>query len=453
MDKWMQRLHIEAKDGWINDPNGLVYFNGRYHVFYQHSPGTPNGEATRCQSHAAGESLTEMEYLGVAIRPDSKDDKDGVYSGCAIAHDGKMYIFYTGNVKEKGDYDYILSGRGANVIRIVSEDGVTFGEKVTVLKNSDYPDFCSCHVRDPKVWKDGDIFKMVLGARTKEDKGCVLVYHSKDLENWNYMACVTAEDFGYMWECPDYFEIEEKGYLSVSPQGLPTYDTRYQNLFQSGYFKVNGDIEQGNLAEFTEWDYGFDFYAPQSFEAPDGRRILFGWMGMGDDRYMNLTIALGRQHCLTLPREITVGDSGELLQNPIRELYDRCSEGGISISEGEYANLPLPFMLYSKTESFELILDNKLFLSYGDGMFTMRFNDRLYGAGRETRRVITGGLRDVRIIADMSSIEVFLNGGEKVMSTRFYPDDGDVLIKLVKGNPAEIKAIGGFFKSFGEQDE
>lgn len=85
-------------------------------------------------------------------------------------------------------------------------------EKQVLLRNSDYPDFCSCHVRDPKVWKEGDIWKMVLGARTLDDEGCVLVYESDDLVNWKYTGKVYKEGYGYMWECPDYFEIDGKGF-------------------------------------------------------------------------------------------------------------------------------------------------------------------------------------------------------------------------------------------------
>lgn len=438
MDNWVQKLHLEPPDGWLNDPNGLIYFNGKYHVFFQYSPKTPRGESLRCWGHYSGERLTDMKFIGTAIKPDTPADRDGAYSGCAIENDGKMYIFYTGNVKEKGDFDYITAGRGANVIRIESHDGITMGGKKTVLKNSDYPEFCSCHVRDPKVWLDGNIFKMVLGSRTLEDVGCVLIYHSKDLENWEYKACITYDNFGYMWECPDYFEINERHFLSLSPQGLPCYDTRFQNLFQSGYFELKGDIENGFLLEFSEWDYGFDFYAPQSFEVPDGRRILIGWFGIGDDSYENPTIALGRQHCLTIPREITHGEHG-LMQNPIREIFEKF-HAPVRFENGGFS---LPFMLYFKTESFELSFDNKLLLKYSpeNKIFSMEFTDKKYGGGRTIRKAEISRLSDVRIIADMSSVEVFLNGGETVLSTRFYPEKP--VIKLICNTGGEIYKFKG----------
>ena len=116
-----------------------------------------------------------------------------------------------------------------------------------LLRNSDYPADCSCHVRDPKVWREDGIWKMVLGARTRSDQGCVLVYHSQDLLHWAFAFRCTIPDFGYMWECPDFFRMGEQGYLSVSPQGLTHEEYRYQNVYQSGYFPVAGTLEEGKL--------------------------------------------------------------------------------------------------------------------------------------------------------------------------------------------------------------
>lgn len=177
--------------------------------------------------------------------------------------------------------------------------------KETLLRKDDYPAFCSCHVRDPKVWREDGRWHMVLGARTLDDTGCVLFYTSDDLRRWQYDGRASVPDFGYMWECPNVFSVGGHRWLSVSPQGLPHGADRYPNVYQSGRFRFDGRLES-----FAEWDRGFDFYAPQSFEAPDGRHILIGWMGIGDAPYQNPTTALGYQHCLTLPREVTMAADG-----------------------------------------------------------------------------------------------------------------------------------------------
>ena len=346
--KWRQGLHLEPPAGWLNDPNGLSYFKNHYHVYFQYDPESAEGTVKKCWGHYQSQNLIDWKFTGTVLWPDIPEDRDGVYSGCAVVCDDVLHIFYTGNVKEPGDYDYITSGRGANVIHVSTKDGIHMSPKQVLLRNSDYPAFCSCHVRDPKVWFENDVWHMVLGARTLEDKGCVLFYTSPDLEHWIYERCVATGDFGYMWECPDCFKVDGHKYLSLSPQGVPHGDTDFQNVYASGYFKFDRNLDDGDgIRTFKEWDKGFDFYAPQTFEAPDGRRLLIGWMGIGDIPYSNPTTAFGYQHCLTLPREITCGDNGVLLQNPMREL---CSlrQNPVTLMDGEKKSVSLPFDMTAK---------------------------------------------------------------------------------------------------------
>lgn len=437
--KWRQRFHIEPPDGWLNDPNGLSFYNGEYHVYFQYSPIAADGHTPRGWGHYHGSDLMHMTYDRAVMMPDIPEDSHGVYSGSAIENDGVLHIFYTGNVKMIGDYDYVKAGRGANVIHVTTTDGSKMSEKQVLLRNSDYPDFCSCHVRDPKVWKEGDIWKMVLGARTLDDEGCVLVYESDDLINWKYTGKVYKEGYGYMWECPDYFEIDGKGFLSTCPQGMPHYETKWQNLNESGYFPVQGKLEDSVLGDFTEWDMGFDFYAPQTFLDPQGRRILIGWLGMDNKAYGNATTELGWQHCLTIPRVVTVAPNGKLRQQPIAE-FDELKSNARRQSSGQTAEYPLPFELDGEpADSFSISLDGKLELGFDKEkqLFSMRFTDEKYGCGRTVRNAEIDSVRNIRVIADMSSIEVYINDGETVMSTRIYPDNDSVKLK-VNGFEAQV---------------
>lgn len=437
--KWRQRFHIEPPDGWLNDPNGLSFYKGEYHVYFQYSPIAPDGHTPRGWGHYHGSDLMHMTYDRAVMMPDIPEDSHGVYSGSAIENDGVLHIFYTGNVKMIGDYDYVKAGRGANVIHVTTTDGSKMSEKQVLLRNSDYPDFCSCHVRDPKVWKEGDAWKMVLGARTLDDEGCVLVYESDDLITWKYTGKVYKEGYGYMWECPDYFEIDGKGFLSTCPQGMPHYETKWQNLNESGYFPVQGKLEDGVLGDFTEWDMGFDFYAPQTFLDPQGRRILIGWLGMDNKAYGNATTDLGWQHCLTIPRVVTIAPNGKLRQQPIAE-FDELKSNARRQSSGQTAEYPLPFELDGEpADSFSITLDGKLELDFDKEkkLFTMKFTDEKYGCGRTVRNAEIDNVRNIRVIADMSSIEVYINDGETVMSTRIYPDNDSVKLK-VNGFEAQV---------------
>lgn len=435
--KWRQSLHLEPPQGWLNDPNGACFFGGYYHVYFQYSPDSADGGGRKCWGHYRSRDMLKWEFTGTVFFPDIPEDKDGVYSGSAIADGDTLHIFYTGNVKEDGDHDYITSGRGANVIHVTTKDGVNMSEKTVVLRNSDYPDFCSCHVRDPKVWSEGGKWHMVLGARTLDDKGCVLFYESDDLAEWRYCGKDSIPDFGYMWECPDVFTVGGHRYLSVSPQGLPHGDTKYQNVYQSGYFHYDN-----GLTDFTEWDTGFDFYAPQTFEAPDGRRIIIGWMGIGDIPYKNPTAKLGYQHCLTIPREITVGKNGELYQDPIREIK-RLRKGGHILKKGQSERIALPFELKAAVGGgFSIDLGGYAKLLWDGKIFSLTFSDDDIGCGRTVRRTLLYECSDIRVIADASSFEIYLDGGRKVMSSRFYPDENTVNVSL-DGLDAEIFPLSG----------
>ena len=411
-----QKLHLEPVSGWLNDPNGLCFFKGEYHVYFQYSPDSAEGNGIKCWGHWKSPDLLLWRFTGTVLFPDTPDDRDGVYSGCGFVKDDTLYLFYTGNVKEEGDHDYITSGRGANVILVTTKDGHNMSGKRVLLRNTDYPEYCSCHVRDPKVWEENGRYRMVLGARTLDNKGCVLYYRSDDLINWEFEEEIRTPHSGYMWECPDEFMLGGHRYLSISPQGLPHEKYFSQNVYSSGYLEVNKGV-------YTEWDKGFDFYAPQTFEAPDGRRILIGWEGIGDIPYTNPTTSLGWQHCLTIPRELSAGKNGLIMQNPVREL-EKMRRDSSPIKSGETVKTELPFEFVGKTGgNFTIILEDILKLEYREDEFSLTFVSDSAGYGRDVRRAKLTECSDVRIIADTSSVEVYLNGGETVMSARMYPAD------------------------------
>ena len=231
-----QKLHLEPLKGWLNDPNGLCFFNGAYHVYFQYAPDSPEGKGGKCWGHWESGDLLSWRFTGTVLFPDTPEDKNGVYSGCGFVKGDTLYLFYTGNVKYPGDHDYITSGRGANVILVTTEDGVTMSGKKVLLRNEDYPSYCSCHVRDPKVWEEDGRYHMVLGARTLDSKGCVLYYVSDDLVNWEHERTLFGGDGSFMWECPDEFVLGGRRYLSASPQGVPhgKYDKKADMIITEG---------------------------------------------------------------------------------------------------------------------------------------------------------------------------------------------------------------------------
>ena len=441
-DPHRQQFHLQPPVGWLNDPNGLCVYGGQYHAFYQYGPFDVTG-GVKHWGHAVSRDLLSWEQLPVMLYPDEPFDCHGAYSGSALIEGSEMYLYYTGNVKHPGDYDYIKQGRGHNVCLAISHDGRTLASKQCLLYNKDYPAGLTCHVRDPKVFAYEGKYYMVLGARTVEDKGEVLVLESTDKLHWAYINTLTTpEPFGYMWECPDLFCIDGQWYLAVSPQGI-----RCQNIYGCGYFAVYGDWrKECTLGDFHEMDTGFDYYAPQSFADPlqEGRRVQIGWMGMPDADYGNApTVAHGWQHCMTVPRVLAKGPGGTLLQNPVPELAARRSDARTLADGVETAAAPCFDLTAAPAGDFALTVARGVQLVYTeqDSTCVLRFTDPAMADGRTQRHVqLAAPCRSVRVMGDRSSLEIFLNEGAAVFSTRYYPAPGEVTLKM-QGAEAVIYSL------------
>ena len=364
------------------------------------------------------------------MKPDIPEDASGVYSGCTYVEDNTMYIYYTGNVKHAGDYDYTLEGRESNTTLVTSQDGIKASEKRILLRSQDYPDNLTLHVRDPKVFCQGDTSYMTLGARTKKDEGCVIVFKSKDKINWDFSHFIEKADFGYMWECPDLFYVDGNQFLSISPQGLEAKEYSFQNIYQSGYFNTKADLlDDGNgLDEFTEWDYGFDFYAPQTYVDENNRTILIAWMGMPDAEYgHDPSIEDGWQHMLTLPRELFFDSKiGKIRQQPIAEIKE-LRDKKIDIKNiGDIDSYELDLSKFGRRD-FKIRLNDGFDIEFSkmtnDLAFT--FTDSQLGGNRTSRKLkLAEGeiIENMEIYVDTCSIEIFINDGIYTYTTKYFKD-------------------------------
>ena len=368
--RWRPGFHIAPPVGWLNDPNGLCQYKGVYHAFYQYSPFEEKG-GLKFWAHCTSTDLLHWKLENIPLSPDQPYDCHGVYSGSAVIEDDHMYLYYTGNVKELGDYDYINQGRQANTVRAVSLDGIHFDWKELLLTNADYPMDLTCHVRDPKVWKKNGHWYMVQGARTKEDQGVVLLFTSGDGVKWFCTHRLKSpKPFGFMWECPDLYEVDGHTVLSISPQGVEADGLKYNNVYQSVTTFLDGDFRTTSVSgEFRELDAYWT--AEQSFE-----NDFAGMMGKAF--------------------EIELSDGNKLEEN-------------VKITLAEY--------LWLTWNSKEQI-------------FRMEFKDKLLGSGRTMRGRKMTRLTDMRVIVDASCVEVFLNGGKDVFSTRFYPDGEEIEVTV-----------------------
>lgn len=421
-------FHVEPELGWLNDPNGLVQIGDTYHIYHQYDPFDAAHGGPVIWNHLTTKDFVTYENRGPVLFPDSDLDSSGAYSGSAFVHDGKIHYFYTGNVKhfDRDDYDYVLTGREQNQIHVVAENPDELGEKRIAVGPVDYPDDIGTHVRDPKILEHDGIYYMVLGARTKDDRGCVLVYTSSDLEDWSYATRIElGEKFGFMWECPDLFELDGELILVCCPQGVSADGWRYRNPHQCVWFPIEADWEAPSFKIAGQGmppmvDAGFDFYAPQSFEDAAGRRLMIGWSGCPDATAENPTVARGWQCALTVPRELSMRD-GKLCQQPAHEI-GRMRGDCVRATGGETVEEPgRLFDLVVSCEGakmVELEIRKGVFVCYADGMLTLDMGDE--GYGRDQRSIELSELRDLRVLSDTTMVEIFANGGEAALTSRTY---------------------------------
>jgi beta-fructofuranosidase len=323
--------HLTPYAGWMNDPNGFSYYNGKYHLFYQYYPYDVTW-GPMYWGHAVSEDLVHWEHLPAALAPDRTYDEEGCWSGSAIEMpDGRHLIIYTGREPFLND--------GKPEIRQVQclafGDGVDYEkwEKNPVIRSGDLPEGASIYdFRDPKIWKDEEtgLYHIVVGSRAADGHGQVLLYDSVDGVSWEYKGVLDSShgEIGSMWECPDFFELDGEAFILLSPQAMKQ-EGEFLNYHGNAYIKGSYDKKTRTFtrSEVHAMDFGYDYYAETSMEAPDGRRIVIAWMQawenvVNQNEYLSKERPLGWAGMMTIPRELSVRD-GYLIQNPVKEIETR----------------------------------------------------------------------------------------------------------------------------------
>lgn len=288
--------HFAPLANWMNDPNGLIQWQGVYHLFYQHNPNGAYWDQMHW-GHASSPDLVHWTHLPIALAPTpGGPDKDGCFSGCAINHNGVPTLVYTGTMPEvqclATSSDGLLTWvkHPANPVIAAPPEGT----QVTGF-------------RDPCVWREGDDWFMALGSGFQDVGGAVLLYRSADLVAWEYLGPLCTGDkaeMGHIWECPNFFPLGDKHVLIISPVPLK----------KATYFV--GDYHDRRFAPASggDVDAGGHLYAPQVFEDMRGRRILIGWLWEG--RSKNAQKEAGWAGVMSLPRVLSLNAGGSLCSAP-----------------------------------------------------------------------------------------------------------------------------------------
>lgn len=460
--KMRQQYHFMPQSGWLNDPNGLIFFKGKYHFFFQSNPYGSFWDSMYW-GHAVSDDLLNWEHLPLALAPsETYDDypKGGCFSGSAIEHDGKLFLMYTGTAN---------NGKGIEQTQCIaySEDGIHF-EKYSGNPVVTAPEGISVDCfRDPKIWRHNDTYYMVCGA-SRDKRGLALLYKSEDLFHWSYFNVLAESrgEWGYMWECPDFFPMGDKYVLTFSPMGSGDHT--------SVYLVGDFDYATGKFDHYIgrEMDWGFDYYAPQSFLAPDGRRIIVSWSNEWE--WMPLwkdwgpTYKEGWCGFFNIPREVRMTEDGtlqflpitereSLRENPSQKEILLVTEEETALEAGDGICFELKFKIdLEKTDADKLEID----LRCGNGRKTIcRFDfkkaemcvDR-NGSDGWSRGVSKSVLSlhkktelDVHILSDRSSVEIFADQYRNNHSNNIFATDEQNQIKVRScGGKVTIRSLEAY---------
>lgn len=416
-----QRLHLKAPDNWVNDPNGFIYYKGYYHLFYQYFPYGPRW-GTMHWGHAVSRDLVSWEHRDLALYPTMREDQNGCFSGSAVEEDGRLYLVYTGvryEVVNPADPHTCLDDQFESAqLMISSEDGFHFdnenGKKVIIPPITDPAIGDRTHTRDPKVWKSGDHWYLVLGSTVGEKYGEVLFYRSDDLHSWTYVdKAFKGPEYGWMWECPDYFETEGGKVLILSAMGFLKNGEKEKN--QSLCFPVEFDQDSCRMEipdEYQFLDCGLDLYAPQTTLDAEGRRILSAWVRMPkvtDEGWIGM---------FCTPRVVEVRDGHIFfpMHPNVRAAYSQeIPAGSQRAKDGYLVSLDLE-------DGEELDVGGFVIRREGDRICTDRsavFPSFPGAHLRSETPALKGGCH-LDVVVDKDLVEVFVNEGECVISNAVY---------------------------------
>jgi beta-fructofuranosidase len=459
IDSHRPRYHFLPPSNWMNDPNGLIYWQGTYHLFYQYNPHAPFW-GTIHWGHAVSTDLVHWADWPVALAPSPEGaDQGGCWSGCAVDNGGVPTLIYSGD--RNGKQRACIATGTDNLRTWHKYDGnPVIPDTPAGLDLNAYRDHC--------VWSEDDMWYQVIGAGIKGEGGTALLYRSRDLLTWEYMHPLYTGDVnqiapiwtGDMWECPDFFRLGYQDVLVIS-----AFNTKKQEGLYTLYFTGTLTDCRFVAEQVHKMDYGdVGFYAPQTFQDAHGRRIMFAWLN--EQRSETAQKASGWAGVMSLPRILTPRSDGKVGIVPAPELAQLRGEhyhldettltpntpnalSAVPVTiPGDSLELVAEFEAKSASQ---LVLDvrrspggeEKTIISYDFDTQILTIDRALSSLDKDTNkpplRGIVGLLPDQRLrlhlFLDHSVLEVFANGWA-CFTTRIYPTRSDSM-------QLALSAVGG----------
>ena len=439
-------FHVTGGIGWINDPNGFSVYQGEYHLFYQYNPYDTKWGPMHW-GHVKTRDLLHWDRLPCALAPDESYDQDGCFSGGAIElPDGRHLLLYTG-VRNERNANGMVEGHQTQCLAV--GDGIDYRkvENNPVLDAKDLPEGGSpIDFRDPKIWFEEGKFWAVVSNRAADGSGSILLFESDDGFHWGFASVLASchNQYGTMWECPDFFELDGKHVLLISAMNMTSMGLEFHP--GNNTLCIIGRYDRGIrhlMRDNTQSiDYGTDFYATQTLLAPDGRRLMIAWMQSWESSGCKLN-GLPFFGQMTLPRELRIRD-GRLIQNPVREIEayrtTKVSYRNVMITDetnlqgvnGRFIDMTVTVRPGNRDHMYRYF---KIFVAK-DGERATMIRHKPENNTIRVDRSRSGfphdivNLRDfpvaayeelkLRIIMDRYSLEIFVNDGEQAASFVLY---------------------------------
>ncbi|MEL0538990.1 GH32 C-terminal domain-containing protein [Staphylococcus debuckii] len=455
---YTQTFHLQPPFGAAGKPNGMIYHNGKYYISHEWYPFySQEGLSYGFQYETT--DLVHFEADGSVLQPDSRFDEYGIKGGSIFIYQDNLHYLYTGQ-GASGDKALIPY----QLLAFINNHHQANKYPKPVVE--DPPEKFLPSLQDPKVFSKDNRFYALFGAQTEEKQGRIVVYSAENPLSWKYGKPIKTKlaDFGQAWTSPDYFTISGYDILMFTVH-------HEDNQIHSGFLLGHLDFERltMNHGDYKLLDEGFGFTAPQTFEDEAGNRVLMGLLeAQGDIEKLDQA---DTAPCLSIPRTLSI-EQGKLYQRPHPSYtalrYNKETALGYANKftkqlhpyEGEQFEMLIDILENEATEIyFELRTSRKntTLITYNTHSRLVTLDCSESGAlpneayGTKCSVQLAQPLEQLRIFVDSSSIEIFCNDGERVMSSRIFPDEkstgikagtesGQVYLKFTKYN---LKPIFG----------
>lgn len=426
LGKWYQtpnreQYHFCPYKNWINDPNGLCWYKGYYHMYYQANPHSQQWDQMYW-GHAVSRDCVHWVHLPYALQPqeellDSEDGKGGAFSGSAVVLNDKIRFYLTRHIGPPEDSE---EETRQYQTMVESGDSIHFGEEKRIIEKPE--ETFSFNFRDPKViWHEG-CWQMVIGTRV-DNIPSVALYQSGDGVHWDYHSLLLEEKTEgiYTFECPDLFSLD--GCMVVT--GAWMFYSDEQRRYQPTYYYI-GSYHNGKFEAEQKglYDFAGNFYAVQSFEH-DGRRIAIGWVS---DFYNEHCPEInGANGSMTIPRELRIR-KGRFYQKPIKEIYQMKGKCYCSVHRQDISlkhlnrNSYYAAIEFSSDTDFDILLGKEADAEIRVARKEKELRIVTQGVKSHYVHFVTSleKLEKLEIFVDHRLIEVYANDGEKVGTKIFY---------------------------------